>query len=279
MNMPNPLAECAHSAALRRLRIDARLQLHEGWAADPVPAQNWAARAQSQVNGLVTQLFLTGPREVFTNAIAIAAHFDQALYHLNRQNVRDLSAGLAYRPALAAQLADVAGDVEANAVVNDQVVANLAFLLPASRQAEFDRRVEALDQALGGELNFKVVGPLPPYSFSTVEVDHLLPDDIEWARGQLGIGCSASGDEIRAAYLQQARLRHPDNNQQDADATTRFKDANSAYRLLRYCHNMQYRTAAPSIAENEFRCDFGQIADAGLLLVNISRSSDVAAHS
>lgn len=57
----------------------------------------------------------------------------------------------------------------------------MAFLLPKSRQAEFDRRVEALDAELGGQLLFKVVGPLPPYSFSTIEIEQILPDDVTWA--------------------------------------------------------------------------------------------------
>ena len=176
-------------------------------------------------------------------------------------------------------LADLATDVEANAVVNDQVVTNLAFLLPKSRQAEFDRRVEALDAELGGQLLFKVVGPLPPYSFSTVEIEQILPEDVTSASEQLGVEPTATGDEIRSAYLRQARLHHPDNNPNDEQAANIFKDDNTAYRLLRYCHAMQHRAVAPQMPETEFRCNFAQAAAGGLLRVNISRSSDLAARN
>lgn len=181
-------------------------------------------------------------------------------------------------------LHDVADDVEVNAAVNDQVVLNLAFLLPADRQPEFDRRVEALDQELGGELLFKVVGPLPPYSFATVEVEQVQPADIAWAKQQLGLSGATSDDDIRSAYLRQARLHHPDNNAQDPQAAVLFEDDNTAYRLLRNCQNMQRRCAAgikpgQADAEATFRCDLEEAANGGLLLVNVSRSSEIAAHS
>ena len=182
-------------------------------------------------------------------------------------------------------LADLASDVEVNAVVNDQVVANLAFLLPRSRQAEFEQRVETLDKALGGELLFKVVGPLPPYSFSTVEIDQILPEDVTWACDQLEVGPAASGEEIRAAYWRQARLHHPDSNPQDADAAALlFKDDNTAYRLLRHCYAVQHRGAVqhevtPQSSVGSFRCNLAEAAAGGLLRVTISRSSDLAARN
>ncbi|MBK8046192.1 MAG: GvpL/GvpF family gas vesicle protein [Anaerolineales bacterium] len=98
-------------------------------------------------------------------------------------------------------LSELATDVEANAIVNDQVVANFAFLLPEANQSEFERRVESLDEQFGGNLTFKVVGPLPPYSFGTVEIEHLLPEDIAWAREILGLSFAATGEQIRAGLL------------------------------------------------------------------------------
>ena len=156
----------------------------------------------------------------------------------------------------------------------------MAFLLPRCRQAEFDSRVEALDEELGGQLLFKVVGPLPPYSFSTVEVEQILPEDVAWASEQLGVEPTATGDEIRSAYLRQARLHHPDNNAQDQDAATLFKDDHAAYRLLRYCHG---DAEAGSGVWTHPRAIFGviwqQAATGGLLRVNISRSSELAARN
>jgi len=260
------LASPDFEAALAKVTDHVELEVIAMWDLQRVFAQ---IAEQPEIAELRAQAAGKPPAEIQNLQIALGAlvkHLLDARREAYLTQIRDTLSG-------------VADDIETNAVVNDQVVANLAFLLPAARQAEFDRCVEALDRELGGELNFKVVGPLPPYSFTTVEVEHVLPDDVEWAQSQLGVACTPSGDEIRAAYLHQARLNHPDNNQEDAGAIDRFKEANSAYRLLRYCHRMQYRTTAPGIPENEYRCDLGQIADTGLLLVNISRSSDLAARN
>jgi hypothetical protein len=174
-------------------------------------------------------------------------------------------------------LSDLAADVEVNAVVNDQVVVNLAFLLPVGSEAEFERRVESLDEQFSGNLNFKVIGPLPPYSFGTVEVEHLLPEDIAWAQQTLGLGPAATGDQIRAAYLQQARLAHPDNNPQDEKAAQHFDEVNSAYRMLKSCIELERRATAPESAVADYSCDFEKSARAGVLVVSISRSSDLVA--
>lgn len=182
-----------------------------------------------------------------------------------------------YLERIRTALAELADDVEANAIVNDQVVANLAFLLPVGKQAEFDRQVEALDKELGGDLFFKVVGPLPAYSFSTVEVQQVWPDDVSWAQTRLGITGAVTGGEIRAAYLREARLHHPDAHPGDAEALGEFRDVTRAYQLLRSLHAMQLRSAAPQATEPSYRCDVAASAAAGMLLVNICRSSDLAA--
>ncbi len=48
----------------------------------------------------------------------------------------------------------------------------------------------------------------------------------------LGIGKSASADDVKKAYRSLARRWHPDKNPGDADAAARFKDINEAYRTL-----------------------------------------------
>jgi len=48
----------------------------------------------------------------------------------------------------------------------------------------------------------------------------------------LGVDRRASHDEIKRAYRELARRWHPDRNQQDAQAETRFKDISEAYRTL-----------------------------------------------
>jgi len=55
-------------------------------------------------------------------------------------------------------------DLQKNSLMNDEMVMNIAFLLDKGRQKEFDRRLDELDEKLGGRLDFRRIGPLPPYS-------------------------------------------------------------------------------------------------------------------
>lgn len=167
-------------------------------------------------------------------------------------------------------------DVESNLILNDQIVANLAFLLAVDQQAEFDRQIEMLDAQLDGQLDFKIVGPLPAYSFSTVEVLRLHPDDIAWAQEILNLGDNATGEEIRAAYRKYARQYHPDVAGDTEEMKERFDEITEAYQLLQHCHAVQQQTVEPDTSAQQFRCDFSPATVNGTLLVNICRSSQLA---
>jgi DnaJ-domain-containing protein 1 len=181
-----------------------------------------------------------------------------------------------YQAQILGGLRPLADDVECNPVFNDQVVTNLACLISSTRQAEFDRQVEALDRELAGQLNFKIVGPLPAYSFSTLEVVKADPDDIEWACKQLGLGDTASADEIRAAYRRAARHYHPDVAPNDALAAERFDEINEAHQLVQHYYTAQAQRMSAGQNAAEFRCDFSGTGVANTLLVNLCRSSELA---
>lgn len=181
----------------------------------------------------------------------------------------------AYQQQILDSLRDIVDDREINLALNEQVVANLAFLLSSAKQAEFDRQIEALDARLDGQLNFKIVGPLPAHSFSTVEVLKIGAEDVARAQELLEIGDAVTADEIRAAFLRQARQVHPDAAQDNPMAAEQFAAINEAHQLLRYCHAVQYQALRSDLPESEFRCDFSPSAVSGALLVNICRSSEL----
>ncbi|MBK8046190.1 MAG: hypothetical protein IPK16_03110 [Anaerolineales bacterium] len=145
----HPLAENQLIATLRTLSIDSRLTLQGDWAADPARARGWAERAHQQVAALISQLFLIGPREVFTNQIAIEAGFDHALYHLNRRNVHNLVAGMAFRPLLAQQLEAVvaAGQLTKAGAALLQFIGDLQAYLPLTMEVAPFRRANAKAKA------------------------------------------------------------------------------------------------------------------------------------
>jgi hypothetical protein len=54
------------------------------------------------------------------------------------------------------------------------MVANAAFLISRTREAEFDASVRKLDAEMGRRLLIKCVGPVAPYNFVNVTM--------QWAR-------------------------------------------------------------------------------------------------
>jgi hypothetical protein len=63
----------------------------------------------------------------------------------------------------------LARDVRTGEVSAEAGVVNLAFLVDRSGVDAFDARVEELSSELSPPIHFKVVGPLPPYSFVQVQ--------------------------------------------------------------------------------------------------------------
>ncbi|MBI2919104.1 MAG: GvpL/GvpF family gas vesicle protein [Chloroflexi bacterium] len=121
-------------------------------------------------------------------------------------------------------------------LVSDQMVMNVAFLLDRSRQLEFDERVRELDRLFDNEIAFRIVGPLPPYSFSTVEIVHIAPEQIEAARSTLGLGETLSEAEVRRAYRQAAAAcQRALDGGEDHAAKVRLAQVRQAQDLLVGC--------------------------------------------
>lgn len=116
-------------------------------------------------------------------------------------------------------------------LMDDQMVSNTAFLLNRSQSALLENALDQLDESLNGKLNFKLVGPLPCYSFYTLEVKELCFEEIELAKNELGLDNSTSEKNIQQAYLDKAMLFHPDTNPGD-DGVVMFNRINKVYQTM-----------------------------------------------
>ncbi|MBI5701005.1 GvpL/GvpF family gas vesicle protein [Candidatus Saganbacteria bacterium] len=128
-------------------------------------------------------------------------------------------------------LKPVSLDVKTHAAMNDQMVMNAAFLINIVNREEFDQKIEELNAKYADKLNFRCVGPLPSYSFYTLEVLELKFDEIEWAKKKLRLRSGQIGeDEVKRAYKKFAKLSHPDVKE-GGDAE--FEEITKAYKLLK----------------------------------------------
>jgi hypothetical protein len=63
-------------------------------------------------------------------------------------------------------LAPIASDHVISPPHHERALANVAFLVDRAELARFDQAVERLSQQRGAEIEFRLIGPMPPYSFA-----------------------------------------------------------------------------------------------------------------
>lgn len=122
-------------------------------------------------------------------------------------------------------------DFRAHDILSEGMIMNVAFLVEKAREDEFSLRVEELDDRYRNRVNFRCVGPLPPYSFSTIEIEFPDFQRIEDARKILCLGEEASEFEIKRAHRRLVHQFHPDKNL-DIRVADKFFELTEAYRAL-----------------------------------------------
>jgi len=129
------------------------------------------------------------------------------------------------------QLLAICMDIKVHEVMDDQMITNSAFLISRNKQERFEQIVDSIDEVYQGKLIFKMVGPLPCYSFFTLDVDELNPEQVFNAKAELGLSDYTTENEIKKAYLEKAKLFHPDMQLRNDDKEN-FDRINKAYHTL-----------------------------------------------
>ena len=128
-------------------------------------------------------------------------------------------------------LSSLSEDIKSHEVMNDEMVTNSAFLIRRNDQGKFEKAIDKLDEDYHGLLNFKLVGPLPCYSFFTIEIKELDPELIEHARMELELNALTSKSELKKAYLDKVKLYHPDGNESGGDIN-KLNSIQASYNIL-----------------------------------------------
>ncbi len=127
-------------------------------------------------------------------------------------------------------------DYHAHALMDDAMIMNNAFLLQKEKADIFEKKVHQLDEHFRSRINFRIVGPLPPYSFSTFEITKMGFRELNEARELLGLAAETTPADIKATYWDLTRKFHPDKFPDDPEAQKRFEKINKAYHVLsNYC--------------------------------------------
>lgn len=167
-------------------------------------------------------------------------------------------------------LRGLADDLIVNPIMNDSMVANFALLVDDRQRDELDERLDALDARHGGRLQIRCVGPLPPYSFATLEVRAPAFEVVEVARQALGLDEGCSYGALKRNFRALAALNHPDHNPDDEGAAARMDRITAAYRLLVAVAQAQ---ALGSLAEHT-TCRFDRAAVEDTVLLSLVRQEE-----
>ena len=129
-------------------------------------------------------------------------------------------------------LKSISQDFRPLGLMDDKMVVNSAFLINKAGREDFDRKIEELNAKFAEKLNFRSVGPLPPYSFYTLEIKKMRFEQIDWARKRLGLNDFVSKDEIKKAHQRLVFSLHPDKNPDTAGIEEEFDDVNKAHKII-----------------------------------------------
>lgn len=242
-------------STLERLAGMAQLEVVVTWELaavfQEIAAEEEIARAKARVAG-------RSPEEVAAARVAVGqlvkASLDRRRTELQNH--------------LIPRLRDAALDLVANPLLDDRMVANVALLLDGAGREALDRQLLELDRQFQGRLNFRCVGPLPPYSFATVEVEVPTFAAVCAARHRLGLGERATLDEIKRAYRRVAAQLHPDVNPNGENAAARMAELGKACRLLTAYGRSQ---VSGQRGTREAVCTFDERAVARSVLVSVVR--------
>ncbi|MFY9457895.1 MAG: GvpL/GvpF family gas vesicle protein [Candidatus Spechtbacterales bacterium] len=158
------------------------------------------------------------------------ARLGKALYE------RAESKKIEYFKNVSAILKNALHDVRENKLTDEKMIANLSLLIGKSQESELDAKMAQLGATYEGQLRFKYIGPMPPYSFTSVNFKIGNFELIDRARKALELGEQSTFENIKRSYYAFAQKYHPDKQGGSQETAGEMKKIIQAYRTLeQYC--------------------------------------------
>jgi hypothetical protein len=136
-------------------------------------------------------------------------------------------------------LRPVSVDIQPRPIDPGGMAVSVAFLVEGANLETFHERVKHLNALFYNQVDFQVIGPLPPYSFATVEVNRHSPEVIDEAKRLLKLNEVNDEVEVRKAYRRQAAEASSDWSLGDKLTKARLVSLRRASDLLVACCHRQ----------------------------------------
>ncbi|MFH1798258.1 MAG: GvpL/GvpF family gas vesicle protein [Candidatus Omnitrophota bacterium] len=133
---------------------------------------------------------------------------------------------------LVACLSGLSEDFRAGERMDDKMVMNCAFLVDKTKRKDFDNEVEGLNAEFNEKLKFRCIGPLPPYSFYTLEIKKINFEQVIWAQKRFGLNDVTTEEEIKKAHHALSLSAHPDKNSGIQSKEGEFDEITKAHKIL-----------------------------------------------
>ncbi len=224
---------CLLSEELRKMEGKIELDVVASWELPKILAAIY--RDSPQIQNKQKEIAMKGDKVSIEDKITLGKFIEQAL--------KDKKAS--YHQLFLQTLEKEAVDACLHDLANDEMIFNAAFLLEKKNEQLFNEVVHSLDRKLENTVNFRVVGPLPLYSFSTLLLERIDPGRVEEARKTLGLNGEITDKTVRDAYRQRAKLYHPDKSSEEdsKDFHHCHPDKSSGENSMDFHHiNAAYRT-------------------------------------
>ncbi len=205
--------------ALRKMEGKVELDVAVSWQLPKIIAAIY--RRSNRVKNKQKEIATKGAKATTEDKIILGKLVEQAL--------KQKSTG--YGRLILQTLKKQAEDVCLHDLANEEMIFNAAFLIKTANKEKFNKILDKLDQRFEDTLNFRLVGPLPPYSFSTILFKRISPKEVEKAKKTLGLNGEITDKLLSHAYRQLAQECHPDKNA--GQGQLKFDLINSAYRIMK----------------------------------------------
>lgn len=137
-----------------------------------------------------------------------------------------------YSSRLVACLSGLSEDFKIGERMDDKMVMNCAFLIDRIKHKDFDSEIKDLNAEYNEKLNFRCVGPLPPYSFYTLEIKKIDFEKVIWAQKRFGLNDVTTEEEIKKAHRALSLSMHPDKNSRIQNEEGEFGEITKAHKIL-----------------------------------------------